>query len=471
LAWVLGGELSAPIQQLAAAARRVGRGEAGYRVPVRRTDELGELAVAFNDMSGQVERSVSETSAVQAVSDAALSTVRLDELLPPLVQRIVAALGGDGGAVWFVDENTGELTAPQAFGSHPGAARRLRPGEGLAGRTAQEYRAVQVTDPEALRAIDADLAAQGVQAALSVPLRVGGRTIGVVEVIARTPRDFGARGIRLLETFADRVALAVDNARAYERQQEIGRIIQQALMPAPSVRLPSVAVAGRYQPSREVGGDFYAVLPLEDGCVGLAIADVAGKGIPAATLAARTRYLLEALALDGRDPADVLTRLNAALVSDAGTNLFVSVYYAVFAPARGVLRSASAGHLPPILLRTRAAAPSPLDTAGVLLGILPGARYQSRETAVRPGDVLVLYTDGITEARRADGELFGDQRLAAAVAAARDGTPEEIADAVMDAVAEWAGAGQRDDRALAVIRFLPVVSTAISEQREEARVT
>jgi len=471
LAWVLGGELSAPIQQLAAAARRVGRGEAGYRVPVRRTDELGELAVAFNDMSEQVERSVSETSAVQAVSDAALSTVRLDELLPPLVRRIVAALGGDGGAVWFVDENTGELVAPQAFGSHPGAARRLRPGEGLAGRTAQEYRAVQVTDPDALRAIDADLAAQGVQAALSVPLRVGGRTIGVVEVIARTPRDFGARGIRLLETFADRVALAVDNARAYERQQEIGRIIQQALMPAPSVRLPSVAVAGRYQPSREVGGDFYAVLPLEDGCVGLAIADVAGKGIPAATLAARTRYLLEALALDGRDPADVLTRLNAALVSDAGTNLFVSVYYAVFAPARGVLRSASAGHLPPILLRTGALAPSPLDTAGVLLGILPGARYQSRETAVRPGDVLVLYTDGITEARRADGELFGDQRLAAAVAAARDGTPEEIADAVMDAVAEWAGAGQRDDRALAVIRFLPVVSTAISEQREEARVT
>jgi serine phosphatase RsbU (regulator of sigma subunit)/HAMP domain-containing protein len=461
LAWALGGELSAPIQQLAAAARRVGRGEVGYRVPVQRTDEFGELAVAFNDMSAQLGRYVSEMSAVQAVSDAALSTVRLDELLPPLVQRVVAALGGDDGAVWFLDEDTGELLAPGAFGSHPGAARRLRTGEGLAGRTAQAYRALPLSDPSALRAVDPDLAAQGVQAALSVPLRVGGRTIGVVEVLARRAREFGPREIRLLETFADRVALAVDNARSYERQQEIGRVIQQALMPGPSVRLPGVAVAGRYQPSREVGGDFYAVLPLGNGRVGLAIADVAGKGIPAATLAARTRYLLEALALDGRDPADVLTRLNAALAGDPGTNLFVSLYYAVLNPARGMLRWASAGHVPPMLVRAGGPGPLPLDTSGVLLGILPEARYESRETAVRPGDVLVLYTDGITEARRTDGELFGEQRLAAAVAVAGAGTPEEIAGAVMHAISEWAGAGQRDDRALAVIRFLPVAAVAM----------
>jgi hypothetical protein len=371
------------------------------------------------------------------------------------VQRIVAALGGDGGAVWFLDENTGELVAPQAFGGHPGAARRLRPGEGLAGRTAQEYRAVQLTDPEAVRAADADLAAQGVRAALSVPLRVGGRTIGVVEVLARTPRDFGPRGIRLLETFADRVALAVDNARAYERQQEIGRIIQQALMPAPNVRLPGVAVAGRYQPSREVGGDFYAVLPLGDGRVGLAIADVAGKGIPAATLAARTRYLLEALASEGRDPGDVLARLNAALMRDAGIHLFVSLYYAVYTPSRGVLRWASAGHPPPVLLRAGTSGAAPLDTAGLLLGILPDAKYTSRETSVCPGDVLVLYTDGLTEARRDDGELFGEQRLTAAVTAARGGAAEDIAGAVMDAVAAWAGGGQRDDLALAVVGFVP----------------
>ncbi|HEV2282633.1 MAG TPA: SpoIIE family protein phosphatase [bacterium] len=468
LAWVLGGELSAPIQALARAAARVGRGEVGYRVPVRRTDELGDLAAAFNEMSAQLERSVAEMSAVQAVSDVALSTVRLDELLPPLVQRIVAALGGDGGAIWFVDDTTGELIVPEAFGGIPGTTRRLASGEGLAGRTAQGYRAVQMVDAEALRAVDPDIAAHGVQAALSVPLRAGGQTIGVMQVFSRSPREFGPAEIRLVETFADRVALAVSNARTYQRQQEIGRIIQHALMPAPSVRLPGVAVAGRYQPSREVGGDFYAVLPFADGRVGLAIADVAGKGIPAATLAARTRYLLEALALDGRDPADVLLRLNAALERDSATSLFVSLFYGVLAPAdtgpaARTFRFASAGHVPPVLLRAEASQATLLDVPGLLLGILPEARYVSHETSVGPGDLIALYTDGLTEARRSDGELFGEPRLTAVVTAARDGTAEDIADEVMRAVADWAGAGPRDDRALAVMRLLPVEAQAAAE--------
>ena len=463
LAWVLGGELSAPIQALARAAGRVGRGEVGYRVPVRRTDELGELAAAFNDMSAQLERYVSEMSALQAVSDVALSTVRLDELLSPLVRRVVGVLDGDSGAIWFIDDTTGALVMPDAFEGIPGTPRRLGPEEGLAGSTARGYRAVQLSDAEAVAAVDPDLAAHGVQAALSVPLRVGGRTIGVVQVFSRGPREFGPREVRLVETFADRVALAVDNARAYERQQEIGRIIQQALMPVSNVRLPGVAVAGRYQPSREVGGDFYAVLPLADGRVGLAIADVAGKGIPAATLAARARYLLEALALEGRDPADLMRQLNAVLVRDPGTTLFVSMFYGVLTPTTGSFRFASAGHVPPVLLRAGAPAAAVLDVTGLLLGILPEARYESQETVLGPGDLLALYTDGLTEARRSDGEQFGESRLTAAVTAAREGTAEDVADAVMRAVVDWAGAGPRDDRALAVVRLVPVGATSVPE--------
>jgi sigma-B regulation protein RsbU (phosphoserine phosphatase) len=317
-----------------------------------------------------------------------------------------------------------------------------------------------MVDADALRAVDPDLAAHGIQSALSVPLRAGGRTIGVMQVLSRSPREFGPAEVRLVETFADRVALAVTNARTYQRQQEIGRIIEEVLMPAPRVRLPGLAVAGRYQPSREVGGDFYAVLPLAGGRVGLAIADVAGKGIPAARLAARTRYLLEALAVERRDPADVLQRLNAALVQDSATTLFVSLFYGVIEPAAGTFRFASAGHVPPVLLRADAPEGTLLDVTGLLLGILPEAQYVSHATTVGPGDLLVLYTDGLTEARRSDGELFGEPRLAAVVAAARDGTAEDVADAVMRAVADWAGEGPRDDRALAVGRLLPVEAPA-----------
>ncbi len=458
LAWVLGSELSAPILSLARGARAIGRGEVGYRVSVSRSDELGELGTAFNEMSAQLHRHVSEMGALQAVSDAALSTVRLRELLPTLVQQIVSALGGDGGTVWFADDTTGDL-APTGFGAGSAVTtRRLRPGQGLAGRVVARGRPLVVSDPETLRALDPDLPARDVRAAVSVPLRAGGKVIGVIQVFSRRMREFRPQEVRLLETFADRVALAVDNARAYERQQEIAGIIQEALMPVPSVRIPGLTLAGRYRPSREVGGDFYAILPLGEGRVGLAIADVSGKGIPAATLSARARYLLEALALDARAPGEVLERLNAVLARDADTGMFVSLFYGVLDPRAGTVVCANAGHLPPFLLRAGAPGPVPLEARGILLGVQPGARYLAVETRVEPGDLLALFTDGITEARNAARHQFGDRQLAGLLVSLRDAGPEDIADRVMDAVARWTGAGPADDQALVVARVLPPIA-------------
>jgi serine phosphatase RsbU (regulator of sigma subunit)/HAMP domain-containing protein len=455
LAWVLGSELSAPILALARGARAIGRGEIGHHVSTRRSDELGELGTAFNEMSAQLHRYVGEMNALQAVSDAALSTVRLRELLPTLVQQIVSALQGDGGTVWFADDTTGEL-APTGFGAGAaGNTRRLRPGQGLAGRVAARGRPLAVSHPEALRILDPDLSAQDVRAAVSVPLRAGGKVIGVIQVFSRRTREFQPREVRLLETFADRVALAVDNARAYERQQEIAGIIQEVLLPAPSVRFPGLTIAGRYRPSRDVGGDFYAILPLGGGRVGLAIADVSGKGIPAATLSARARYLLEAFCLDGRAPDEVLERLNAVLTRDADTGMFVSLFYGVLDPEARTLRCANAGHLPPLLLRAGAPGAAPLEARGILLGVDPEARYPVVEMRVEPGDLLVLFTDGITEARNAAGEQFGDGQLAALLASLRHATPEDIVDRVMDFVTRWTSTGPADDQALVIASVLP----------------
>ncbi len=457
LAWVLGGELSAPILALARGARAIGRGGIGYRVGLRRTDELGELGAAFDEMSAQLKRSVDEMNALQAVSDAALSTVELRRLLPALLQRIVSALGGEGGTVWFVDETTGELAIPAEFdGGRPGSqpTRRLRPGQGAAGRVASGGRTLVIAEREGLRAFDPDLP-DGVQSAVGVPLRVGGKVIGVIQVFSRRAREFRPAEVRLLETFADRVALAVDNARAYERQQEIAGVIQQALVPTRGLRLPGLTIAGRYQPSREVGGDFYAVLPLDDGQAGIAIADVAGKGIPAATLSARCRYLLEAFALDRHEPGAVLARLNAVFQRDAVEGMFVSLFYGVLDPAAGTFRFSNAGHHPPLLLPVDAPAPVAVQARGLLLGVDAGARYATAEARVAPGDLLLLYTDGITEARNAQGDQFGEMRLRSLLASLRDAPAEEIADRIMDAVRAWSGSGPSDDQAFVVARLLP----------------
>lgn len=457
LAWVLGSELSAPILTLARGARAIGRGGIGYRVGLRRTDELGELGAAFDEMSAQLERYVKEMNALQAVSDAALSTVNLRQLLPALVQQIVSALRSDGGTVWFVDETTGELTVPAEFdggSSEPPSPRRVQPGQGVVGRVAARGRTLVIAEREALRALDPDLPGEGIQSAVSVPLRVGGRVIGVIQVFSKRPREFRPEEVRLLETFADRVALAVDNARAYERQQGIAGVIQEALVPVPSVHLPGLAIAGRYQPSREVGGDFYAVLPLHDGQAGIAIADVSGKGIPAATLSARCRYLLEAFAMDRRAPGEVLARLNDVFAKGTAGDMFVSLFYGVLDPEAGTFRFSNAGHLPPLLLPVDSSVPVSLDARGLLLGVDAGARYATTEARIAPGDLILLFTDGIIEARNAPGEQFGEWRLRALLEQWRGAQPDEIVDRIMEAVRAWGGNGHSDDQAFVIARVL-----------------
>jgi sigma-B regulation protein RsbU (phosphoserine phosphatase) len=313
---------------------------------------------------------------------------------------------------------------------------------------------MMISDPVQLGALDPALAAQGAYATAGVPLRAGGRVIGVVQVTSRRPREFTPHEMRLLETFADRVALAVDNASAYEREREIAAIIQQTLLPPQRVQLPGVNVAGRYLSSREVGGDFYAVLPLEEGRVGLAIADVAGKGIPAATLSARARYLLEAFALDTPRPDEVLTRLNRVLAQGADSR-FVSLFYGILDLRRGCFAFARAGHLPPFLVSAGTASPVPLEPPGLLLGVDIAATYLTAEVPVGPGDLLLMFTDGITEARRQDGEQFGEQRVSALATACAGAFPADVVERVMDALATWAGTAPADDQTVVAVRFDP----------------
>src|SRR5207247_6278194 len=155
-------------------ARAIGRGELGTRVALRRTDELGELGEAFNEMTQRLSQYVGEMNALQAVSDAALSTVHLNELLPPLVRQLVAALHADGGRIWFVEERTGDLLLPAGFeGASADNTQRLARGRGLAGRVAADARSLVISDPVRLAMFEPDLLAKGACATGGVPLRAG----------------------------------------------------------------------------------------------------------------------------------------------------------------------------------------------------------------------------------------------------------------------------------------------------------
>ena len=185
-------------------------------------------------------------------------------------------------------------------------------------------------------------------------------------------------------------------AQRFEQELEVARLIQQNFLPKQLPELPGWQVAAYYQPAREVGGDFYDVIPLPDGRVGFVIGDVTDKGVPAALVMAATRSVLRAAAQRLVEPGEVLERVNELLCPDMPANMFVTCLYGVLDPATGRFRFANAGHDLPYVKTADGSVE--LRARGMPLGLMPGMAYEEKETVLEPGDSLLLYCDGIVEA-------------------------------------------------------------------------
>lgn len=241
---------------------------------------------------------------------------------------------------------------------------------------------------------------------------------------------------------------------AGRRDRRIAGTLQRTLLPEALAAPPGVSVAARYEPAAEeadVGGDLYDAFTLPGGELAVAIGDVAGKGLPAAAMVGRIRAALGAYALDDREPAGVLTRLNRLLASDPRSARMTTLLFAVLEPGSGRLRWASAGHPPPLLVPADAA-PRYLEAlTGTPLGVLPWARFAAGSAVLHPGDRLLLYTDGLVE-RRGDGLAHGLERLVAGVAHAPPDDPEGLLDAALATLAR----PQRDDVAVVGVGLTPL---------------
>jgi GAF domain-containing protein/anti-sigma regulatory factor (Ser/Thr protein kinase) len=282
------------------------------------------------------------------------------------------------------------------------------------------------------------------------------------EVIGRLWLATAAGSARVLSEadrpFADelggRVASAVHNARMFARQRSVAETLQHSLLPERLPQIPGIETAARYVaggPGVEVGGDWYDVIQLSGGRIGIAIGDVVGKGERAAALMGHLRSALRAYGTDGRSPAEVMERLNALLL-DTGPDQMATVVYVVLDPETGLLRFVNAGHPPP-LLASPGSPPSFLeDTRGMPIGALPGAHYVESTATLRPGGLLLLYTDGLVE-DRAHSIDVGLDRLRHAVASSR-GDLDELCETVLDQA--LSGRDAHDDTAVVAVR-LPVL--------------
>ena len=254
-----------------------------------------------------------------------------------------------------------------------------------------------------------------------------------------------------------RATLALERQRL-ERELDFARRIQLNLMPAVPPQPAGWEIATAYRAARLVGGDFYDAfaLPGPGGRIGLIIADVTGKGLTAALMMAFTRAVHRAAAYNGSSPADWLERTNRVLVRDARTGLFVTAIAAEVDPSRGVLTYASAGHEPALMARRGGRSVDELPAGGMLLGLLEPAPSPDQEVPFEPGDLAVLYTDGVTDAVDADGSRFGAGRLAEAVARADGLTAAAAVAGILGSVDRFVGTAEpADDLTLVAVRRLP----------------
>jgi phosphoserine phosphatase RsbU/P len=244
-----------------------------------------------------------------------------------------------------------------------------------------------------------------------------------------------------------------------ERELRAARRIQVSLMPRAFAGVPDGwRAAARYRPARAVGGDMYDVYgshPRREGVLGLAIADVTGKGVTAALLMAFCRAVMRSAAWNGEGPADTLVRTNRVLARDVRSGLFVTALVAELDPATREVRWASAGHEPPLLVRPSGSV-AELSAGGTMLGLFDDPGVEEHRRLIRPGETLVLATDGATDATDPGARRFGEARLRRALRARARAEPQAIVDGVVEAVDAFAlGTPQADDIALVALQRLP----------------
>jgi sigma-B regulation protein RsbU (phosphoserine phosphatase) len=285
-----------------------------------------------------------------------------------------------------------------------------------------------------------------------VPLIADGRSIGALVADMRQPRKLHDDEMRFLQLMANQAALAIEKARLHreeiqrhrlEEELAVARQIQLSILPAAAPTVPGWEIATRYEAARQVGGDFYDFFwvqrPQEGNRqFGMVIADVTGKGVPAALFMAMSRTTIRNVAISDRSPAAALEKANELLLEDSETDLFLTAFYGLLNTETGELTYCNAGHNPPLCYRPGKQTFAALDSDGIALGVLPEITLPGHRLTMEIGDLLILYTDGVTEAINPEMQEFGEERLREVISAKAKASPQEIVDAVAEAVSTFA---------------------------------
>ncbi len=406
-------------------------------------------------------------TALLQVAEAVNSLIDLNEILNTIVRFVPLLVGVRSCIALIWDEDTETFYAGPSYGID-------EMGRGLIESfeiAAAELPEMETLEPDAPGVASTIYKIQlptwlhdvmGTPSASVLPLYARSSLVGALLVGPSTNnRPLVGRRLSILTGIAQQAAIAVVNDHLYreaaernrlEQELDVARQIQASFIPPGSPQIPHCSVSSFWQAARQVSGDFYDFLELPGGKWGIIVADVADKGVPAALFMALSRTILRTIAFSRYDPGPALERANRIIWNDTTSDLFVTAFYAIWDPSTRTLSYANAGHNPPLLLR-QSSNSELLHGEGIALGVLEQVRISQHYTHLQAGDVLLIYTDGVTEAMNEDFDEFGLERLRLAAKSALDSPASHIMGAITAAIGDHAGdTPQFDDITLVVMK-------------------
>lgn len=419
-----------------------------------------------------LKQRISDLTSLIEVSAIINATLDLDELINLVMQKAQAVMSAEASSIMLLNEATNLLECRFALGEVQDQLRnkiQLKMGQGIAGWVAEKGEPIIVPDTKVdarfYQNVDKTTGFE-TRSILAAPLIVKGKVIGVAEVINRCDgKPFTADNLEIFSTFCRQVALAVENAKVHhlmleeqrlKQQLESAHTIQQSFMPQTFPRSPEnkFLVYGKNIPATSVGGDLFDFVEFDSQRLGLIIGDVSGKGIPAALYMARLVSDLRYYSHLKKDAGQTLSAINELLLERSSQGMFVTLQYMILDSQTGKLSIVNGGHLPPLWIRARKRSVERIScNSGIPLGVIPVSFMEDQCIQLESGDFIVMYTDGIIEAKNSSGQLFSMGQLEKIINTNRE-TPEEVVQMIIDSVLKFSeGKAQHDDITVLALKW------------------
>ncbi len=380
-----------------------------------------QIAIALDNsyLFSKLKKKTLETETLLEVEKSLSSTLNLNELLELILDSLLKVVRYDAVVIFLIDREKGEIEHIKARGFAPALEPdlQLKIGEGLAGWAAKTKESLIVPNvKEDSRYIEAKVETKS---GMVVPIVSQNRIIGVFSLESDEPNAYTHDDLELLEAFASLAAISLERARQHEEILEkrkleeelsIAKRIQQSFLPREKPQFSGFDISGINIPSEEVGGDYYDFIPIIENQIGIVIGDVSGKGIPAALIMASVRAGLIAEIRNNYAIRSIMAKVNNLLFESTASDIYVTAVYGVLDPKNRIFTFSNAGHNAPILRRADGKMKY-LTEGGMALGMFENSKYEETPLGISPGEIIVFYTDGVTEAKNDKEEEFGTRRF------------------------------------------------------------